>query len=465
MRSVLVTMTCVLALAAPAAAAPAPQPDKEESAGAIAEQMKQAVEPLDWFFVADKLWEGTNRSVKEANRDEIHRILAQELDARYKQYQDGATQQNMWAENYLLGTIPVSCQLRQTYIDLLNEQDVAIYDWNSRNLNVLKNDQVQGVPPLARRLIIMHEMAGLLDHRHTFNGNSRDSLDDRAGQQHDGRLAVVAVIEGSGRLLSKRYLAEAQRTGKISRSDTLQYAGYEESRGKRFLELPLYYQACMGAHVCGMHFLMQGKPLSALADGSETGAEALLAVKKKGVPPTTEQILHPEKFFDEKSADEPIYIEDGSVDWILDKTGGWSIPWHDTFGELICSLLARPKDPKPNPIALMSPSYYINEAGSGWGGDRFFLLRKGTVRAPGDSGQPTPENVKGAWVTVWDTPKDREEFVAAYSKNMPQAGVALIGERTAVFFLNMDAKEQEETAKKLTKNLPRLRQSGKEVKP
>jgi hypothetical protein len=275
----------------------------------------------------------------------------------------------------------------------------------------------------------------------------------------------VAVIEGSGRLLEKRYLARAQKIGKVSRSDTLRYAEYEEARGKRFLDLPPYFQAYLGTHVCGMHFLLGGKPASAIVDAGATGRDALWAVRDR-MPETTEQILHPEKYFDEEAADPPIYVEEGQVLSALDK-GGWAVAvLKDTFGELMCSLLARPKARKPNPIALMSPSFYINEAGSGWGGDRFFLLTKGAVRFPATGSPDTPpDNVKGAWVTVWDTPKDRDEFVAAYSKNVPRAGVALVGSRTAVFLFGMDAGERDRTAQRLKDKPPRLKQANKWVDP
>jgi len=462
MRSLQTVLIAVLLLSLSAAAPAAPAAkDKAEMA---ANEMRQAATGLGWFHVADRLWEGINTQVSVVDRDTVRRILAAEFDARYKL----AKRAQIWGPLYLVGLIPADCDYRQTYLDLLGEQDAAVYDWGSRRLNVLKDEAMDELLPLARDYIIMHEFAGVLDHKHVFKGRTRDSLDAAAGAQHDARLAVMAVIEGSGRLLAKRYQARLTRTRKVSRSATLKYAEYEEARGKRFMELPLYFQATPGTHICGMRFLMRGKPASALVDGSETGQEALRLIRDR-MPKTTEQILHPEKFFDEKAADPPVVVEPYSVERNLDISGGWlvAVPLKDTFGELLCSLLARPKDARVNPIDLLKPSYYINDAASGWGGDRFFLLTKGTVRTPqaGSTEAPSTDNVKGVWVTVWDTPKDREEFVAAYSKNMPQAGVALVGKRTAVFLYGMDPQERDRTAQRIQENPPRLTQALRNVDP
>ena len=462
MRSVPIVLIAVLLLSPLAAGQAAPA--AKDKAEALADEMRQAATFLGWFHVADRLWEGISDKVSVVDRETARRILTSEFDGRYKLVKPA----HIWAPLYLVGLIPADCDYRQTYLDLVGEQDAAVYDWGSRKLNVVKDEEAAEFLPLARNLIIMHELANALDHKHVFRGQTRDGLDATAGAQHDARLALVAVIEGSGRLLAKRYQAELKRTGKVSRSATLQYAEYEESRGKRFMQLPPYFQASPGTHICGMRFVMRGKPASALADGSETGQEALLALRK-GLPKTTEQILHPEKFFDKEAADPPIVVDEYSVERNLDISGGWmvAIPLKDTFGELLCSLLARPKDAKANPIDLLSPSYYINEAGSGWGGDRFFLLTKGTVRIPqaGAPGPPSTENVKGVWVTVWDTPKDREEFVAAYSKNRPQAGVVLVGTRTAVFLYGMGPEERDRTAKRIREKPPTLRQALKNVAP
>ena len=463
MRSLPMVLIAVLLLSLPAAGQAAPA--AKGKAETLADEMTQAATPLGWFHVADRLWEGINTKANVVDRDTARRIMASEFDARYR----GVTTPHLWGPLYLVGLIPADCDYRQTYLDLLGEQDAAVYDWGTKRLNVVKDEQVADLVLLARKLLITHEIAGALDHKHVYKNRTRDSLDLAAGAQHDARLAVMAVIEGSGRLLEKRCQAELKRTRKISRSDTLKYAEYEESRGKRFMELPPYFRATPGTHVCGMHFLMRGKPASALIDGGETGREALLALRDR-MPKTTEQVLHPEKFFDKQAADPPIVVDPYSVERNLDITGGWvvAIPLKDTFGELLCSLLAKPKDAKPNPIDLLKPSYYITEAGSGWGGDRFFLLTKGLVRVPkaGSPEKPSTENVKGAWVTVWDTPKDREEFVAAYSKNMPQGtGVVLVGTRTAVFLCGMAAEERDRTSERIKKNPPGLKQGIQIVDP
>jgi hypothetical protein len=97
----------------------------------------------------------------------------------------------------------------------------------------------------------------------------------------------------------------------------------------------------------------------------------------------------------------------------------------------------------------------------------FFLLRKGDLkRMQPDGLPPAADSVKGIWVTVWDTPKDRQEFVAAYSKNMPkETGVVLVGTRTAVFLYKMTAQERIDLSQLIRLEPPKLRQGGKAVAP
>jgi hypothetical protein len=56
----------------------------------------------------------------------------------------------------------------------------------------------------------------------------------------------------------------------------------------------------------------------------------------------------------------------------------------------------------------------------------------GPAAPAGDS-----QECRAVWVTVWDTPKDREEFIAAFEPATPPHGRAVerFGQRTAIFFL------------------------------
>ncbi len=469
MKSLPIALLTALALAAPTSTAHAAS-DDEETLETLAEEMMHQAGPLRWFHVEHRLWEGINEDPQVVKMDEATRIIRKEVDDRYR----NANRDHIWAMNWCVGLIPADCNIRETYEELLTEHLVAVYDYDAKRIKVV--DRGDDAPPaLARKLQLMHEVANSLDHKHVYSHNSRTALDDKVGRGHDPELALIALLDGSGRFLSKRYLHRAQKLKLIPRAETLQHTDYEEARGKRFLKLPPYFQAFLGAQVCGMRFLMGNKPPSAITDETITGQEQLELIggNLNNLPKSTEQIIHPEKYLDPEKRDAPIDVEEGYQGKFLFAVPGWGCPYNrDTLGELLCAVLARPKDPKMSPMALTQPDYYTTEAASGWGGDRFFVLMKGAPRIPilgpgASGGDMEPENIRGVWVTVWDTPKDREEFVAAYDKNvpMPHRTTVRIGERTAAFLYGFEEDEAEKAAERMKQQPPRLRQDNKNVEP
>jgi hypothetical protein len=427
----------------------------------MADELIRAIEPLRQDrFAAPPL-----RRVLGAA--EGRRLLEAELDGRYA----GSQPNYVEACARLVGLIPPGCPVRQTYLDLLQSDVHALYVDTTRTLNLVQPSG-QSAPVLARRLAIVQELANALDHQKVFGGVNRSSLELRVGRTHDATVALMAVIEGSGTLLTRRYLAQAQQAGKISRSATLQYAEFEETRNRRFLAQPVYFHAFLGAHVCGMNFLVRGQPGSAIADGKATGEEELRAVAKD-LPTTTEEVLHPEKFFDPQARDHPIAIQDPSVERSFALVGGWNVAFRDTFGEMFCALLANPKDPRASPMALTNPAHYTNEAAAGWGGDRFYLLVKAAdLRlplfggfAPGPARDLGAGAATGVWVTAWDTAKDRDEFIRAYEANTPLAGRAVerFGDRTAVFLFDFGAAERETILQRMRSAPPTLMRAGASV--
>jgi hypothetical protein len=114
-------------------------------------------------------------------------------------------------------------------------------------------------------------------------------------------------------------------------------------------------------------------------------------------PRSAEQILHPEKYWDEKEIDEPraVAIDSSKI------AAGWKVLGEDTLGELYLALVTTPVEKRPkfdpqNQLSVLGISF-TNKAAEGWGGDRVLLLGKGDARA--------------LWlVTVWDTPEDAQEF-------------------------------------------------------
>jgi hypothetical protein len=100
-------------------------------------------------------------------------------------------------------------------------------------------------------------------------------------------------------------------------------------------------------------------------------------------PASSEQVLHPEKYFDAR--DRPIEVALGGTEEL--ERRGWTRVFEDTFGELDVRVLAgRVFDPvRAGAIA------------AGWGGDRCRVL----VRS---------DAMIVAWLSVWDSEEDARDF-------------------------------------------------------
>jgi len=113
-------------------------------------------------------------------------------------------------------------------------------------------------------------------------------------------------------------------------------------------------------------------------------------------PRSTEQILHPEKYWDEEQLDEPMLVKLGT-----DHLDGWKTLYTDTLGEAQLALVTTPPDKRSGLDASdamgMMLLKYTNRAAEGWGGDRYVLMQK-------------DDTLVMHMVTVWDTQRDAEQF-------------------------------------------------------
>jgi hypothetical protein len=186
-----------------------------------------------------------------------------------------------------------------------------------------------------------------------------------------------------------------------------------------------------------MFFLLQGD-LSALLGGTGTvnaGQNFLKAVHDP--PRSSEQILHPDKYWDAAKRDEPVLVDEESSRKLW-TSAGYRVIHENTAGELLAGILTTPTDQKLDPMAAGLPTYWTNTAAEGWGGDRFFLL------------EPNPGSSRAVWITMWDTPEDREEFASTYKTISGKPVVALpVGVRGTAFLYGFTDEESTTLGKKL----------------
>ncbi len=182
------------------------------------------------------------------------------------------------------GFVPADFDLKKTMIELLSEQAAAFYDYRKKKLFLIdsSSDAVQ-------HSALVHELAHALADQHFH----LDKYVDRAAKEDDSSFARLAVMEGQATWLMSEYLTE--RTGQSLKDSPvlvkLMSSATEVSSGQYpvFDRAPLYLRETL---------------LFPYAQGLLFQHAVIEKMDKAGFtevfrrpPVSTQQILHPEKYF------------------------------------------------------------------------------------------------------------------------------------------------------------------------
>jgi hypothetical protein len=262
----------------------------------------------------------------------------------------------------LLGLIESGDDLRELSGDLFGEGVAGYYDPRDGRLRVVEGSGT-GTRVL-EEMILAHELTHALEDQR-FGLETTPATDDRT-------LARSALYEGSATALMYAYVREHFTT-----EETL--GGLLSSAFEDTGDLPPFLQAqILFAYVGGEAFVSE-----LLERGGWGLVDTAFEVRR---PASTEQILHPDAYFE---ADEPKPVRIRRVlggDWKRALTGTW--------GEL-------------QTRELLGGA---SEAAAGWGGDRYVLWERGAESA-----------LVMRW--RWDTPRDEIEFASRLREVMDGRGV------------------------------------------
>ena len=265
----------------------------------------------------------------------------------------------------LLGLIEPDADLRELSGDLFGEGVAGYYDPRDGRLRV-----VEGAGTGTRvleEMILAHELTHALEDQR-FGLSSEPATDDRT-------LARSALYEGSATALMYAYVGEHFTT-----EETL--GGLLSSAFEDTGDLPPFIQAqVLFAYVGGEAFIRE-----LLERGGWALVDTAFEVRR---PSSTEQILHPEAYF-EADEPKPVRIRAGAV------LGGWKRVLAGTWGEL-------------QTRELLGGA---SRAAAGWGGDHYELWQRG-----GDSA------LVMRW--RWDTPRDEAEFAARLRELLGDRGIVV----------------------------------------
>jgi|GEM_PF-4336793 len=232
-----------------------------------------------------------------------------------------------------------------------------------------------------RRELLAHELQHALQDR-TW---SLDALMGRAAVDHDHRLAVSALVEGDAVCTAMDWM--------------LSLGGSSLSDFSDDLEAHVRDQIELGSALNSIGTGVFADPTFHTFNYATGGAFAKRLFDAGGwervdraftdLPASTEQVLHPAKYFEER--DWPVGFDLGLAPVL--ELAGWSLVASDTLGELVLrELFAEHLEPTE-----------VARASIGWDGDRWLLLEKGEEEAL-------------IWTSAWDSRSDARDAYDALAR-------------------------------------------------
>jgi hypothetical protein len=283
----------------------------------------------------------------------------------------------------LLGLVPPDLDVLKTLLDVLEEQAGGYYDPGTKSFYLLAD-----MPKDMTALLAAHEMTHALeDQRYDIDGRLDKVIDD-----DDASFALSALVEGSATIASAVYVARQVAAGRMD-PDRVGNAGQSLPMDRLNAMPDVLKRQLLGPYVLGMTFLARGRVEGLQAGFPKDDVDAAWARP----PRSSEQILHPEKYWNPAERDDPKRVAIPNPSGILGK--GWTRSGWGVLGELTLGSLVGAKTPEAAQLTSSTASW-TNAAASGWGGDRYELWTKGDAAVV-------------LLATVWDTETDAAEFAAA----------------------------------------------------
>lgn len=316
------------------------------------------------------------------SRVQIEQMLVKKLDEQLSKSESDAAELTLKK----FGLAPADFKYRQFIIKLLTEQVAGYYDPRARRFNLADWLELDGQKP-----IIAHELTHALQDQH-FNLRR---FENWPKHDSDAELAAHALIEGDATLTMTHYIAQnpmvALAFGRAMLSNNL--ASEQYNQAPRSLRETLIFPYLEGVQwAAAVH---------------KRGGWALLSKAFHHLPQSSEQILHPEKYF---SNEQPVKVTlpDISRDLNLGSRRQSAIrnsqpaigPWrrvdYDVNGEWGLYLILD---------QYLKSADVSKKAAAGWSGDRYAVYQNSV------SGQ-----VLLMQESVWDSEADAREFFDAYVK-------------------------------------------------
>jgi len=298
----------------------------------------------------------------------------------------------------LLGLVDPKMDYLARQMELLQSQVGGFYDPGTESFCLMSSFQ----GGLAK-IILAHELTHALDDQLFDIDGTLDRLKGNA----DAQMAYQAVVEGSGTSTMNewtlKHFGKDLSMKDLAGASEMDMGGLEEAPAAMWKPVLMVYMR-------GAAFLKRTDNVMKGQMGSVARKDLERAFTHP--PSSTEQVLHPEKYWDPEQLDEPVVVK---LDTTKLVAAGWKLQADETLGEAILSLVTAPADERggldtSNPMSVLGIAY-TNDDAAGWGGDRYVLLEKDGVTLFHFS-------------TRWDTEVDADEFEANLRKQSETLSVA-----------------------------------------
>jgi hypothetical protein len=296
-----------------------------------------------------------------------------------KKLEEEYTDQEIAAETKAmikLGLFPKDIQLKELLVNLLSEQVAGLYDPKEKIFYISN-----WIPGFLQKPIMAHELTHALQDQYF----DLDRFLQRVKGNDDEVMAKTALIEGEALAVMIEYLLRPQGldfstlTDLIPRlKDQISILGGDLGGDSQLPEI--IKESLLFPYLQGISFVQTFRKSHSWKDFSEIYADP---------PVSSEQILHPEKYFDVRDRPIPITLENFSDQLPKD----WREIYTNVLGEFGISIL----------VKKFAGEEMAKLAAEGWGGDRYKLLEDSNTG-----------KLLLIHFSTWDSPKDAMEFFLAY---------------------------------------------------
>lgn len=282
-----------------------------------------------------------------------------------------------------LGLLDTKEDLQSMFAGVLGEQVIGYYDPETGRL-VIRDDVMSGItgaygPEQVQeaRLVLVHELVHALQDQRLGLGESYQQT-----RTADADNAFRAVVEGDATLAMLAHALRLQGIPLSAATEGIQQMGsYLDLdalvRGEKLDDAPAILRVTLVApYLRGLQFIaaVQGR-----------GGWPAVNNAHRRPPSSTEQVLHPDKYFAREPSETIAVVDSAAV-----RKAGFERTADDTLGELEIGVY----------LGQRTQSGQDAQAAAGWGGDHLAVYARGAELAV-------------VWWTTWDSQADAEEAYRA----------------------------------------------------